>query len=118
MQSLPLVDYVDFYRKWLNAVQLHQSLVAQVPHRPTLSTSNSIWSPAYDAERKNVSLPSNILVPSNASVFDLPCFSYNKITVPGCRYVVTSMPEADTTVRKLLAISDDNRRSWNQPAAM
>lgn len=114
-QSLPIVNYVDFYRKWWSAVQLRQSLAARDlarSHGATASAKSSIWSPAHDAERTNVSLS------SNASLFDLPRCHGEQLTTPGCRHAMMSSPEAESILGKLLALSSNNWRSWNQLAAM
>ena len=118
MQSPQLFDYVDFYRKWVSAIQLHQSLVARdlaISRRATTSSKRSIWSPAHDAEH---TFSTNLALPSNASVFELPCCHDDQFTAPRYRQVVTSSPEAEAVVGKLLALSGDNRRAWNQLAAI
>jgi len=106
----PPVNYVDFYRKWWSAVQLRQSLVATThlarSRADSATAKSSIWSPAHDAERSNGSLP------SNASALELPRSYGDQLTVPGCRHAVTSSPEAETVLTKLLALSNDNLRSW------
>jgi len=109
-QSLPIVNYIDFYRKWCSAVQLRQSLAARdlaISRGASASAKSSIWSPAHDAERSNVSLP------GNASVFDVPRCHGDQLTAPGCRHAVMSSSEAETVLGKLLALSGDNWRSWN-----
>jgi len=112
-QSLPIVDYVDFYRKWLTAVHLQQSLVARDLARSRLvtpSAKTSIWSPAHDVERSNASLPSN---------YELPRCHADRIAVPGChQHGVTSSPEAESVIGKLLSMSGDNLSLWNQLTVM
>jgi len=116
VQSLQLADYADLHRKWVNAIQLHQSLVARdlaISRRASTSTKNSIWSPAHDAERIN-----NTALPSNASVFELPRCHSDQFIASRCRHVEASSPDAETAMGKLIALSNDNQRAWNQLAAM
>jgi len=112
-QSLPIIDYVDFYRKWLTAVHLQQSLVARDlarSRRVTPSAKTSIWSPAHDVERSNASLPSN---------YELPRCHADRIAVLGChQHGMTSSPEAESVVGKLLSMSGDNLSLWNHLEAM
>jgi len=119
VHSPQLVDYVDFYRKWVSAVQLHQSLVVQnlaISRRATTSAKSSIWSPAHDAERTSVLSSSNPALPSNALVFER-CHG-DQFTATRRRHAMTSSPEAVMIAGNLLAQSGDNRRAWNQLAAL
>jgi len=42
----------------------------------------------------------------------------NRVALPGNHFGVASSQEAETMVGKLLALSGDNRRVWNQLTAL